>query len=284
MNLAEAHRFGLQQIREAARHTIAGQDREAARLADVEALDVAGHDARLYRPHGIKLGSPLIVYFHGGGFVFGGLDTHEALCQRLAHHAGALVLSVSYRLAPEHPFPAQLEDAHAAVAWALEHARGLGADPRKVALSGDSAGAYISIASAREYPGMICGLILLYPLLQLDDDAWSKAMLENLRGLGRMAVKFIQKELAADAIPSLMDAADRSSPPMVLFPGGLLDPVRPDALTFARRAASMGATCEVIDGPGHRQVHGFLNFTHLVPDARAVIEEVGAAAKKLMFA
>jgi len=102
--------------------------------------------ARLYVPASSARPRPLVVYFHGGGFFSGDLDTHDVMVRRLANLSGASVLSVGYRLAPEHPFPAGLEDCYAAVAWAAEHASALGIDPDRLATAGDSAGANLSAA------------------------------------------------------------------------------------------------------------------------------------------
>src|SRR5262249_2605749 len=102
--------------------------------------------ARLYVPASSARPRPLVVYFHGGGFFSGDLDTHDVMVRRLANLSGASVLSVGYRLAPEHPFPAGLEDCYAAVAWAAEHGSALGIDPDRLATAGASAGPNLSAA------------------------------------------------------------------------------------------------------------------------------------------
>jgi acetyl esterase len=134
------------------------------RVGSVRDLEIAGGlRARHYAPvHGE--GAPLTVYFHGGGFVIGDLDTHDEPCRILCRHAGIHVLSVEYRLAPEHPFPAALDDAAAALAWAQTNAATLGADPRCVSIGGDSAGANLSAVvsiNSRERPPV--AQLLIYP-------------------------------------------------------------------------------------------------------------------------
>src|SRR5262249_56989958 len=104
--------------------------------------------ARLYRPQSApEHGGPLLVYFHGGGFVIGDLEINDALCRRLASAAALSVISVHYRLAPEAPYPAQLDDTLAAMRWLAAHAAELDLDPDCIAISGDSAGAYLAIAA-----------------------------------------------------------------------------------------------------------------------------------------
>jgi acetyl esterase len=104
--------------------------------------------ARLYTPADTTTPSGLLVYFHGGGFVIGDLETHDAHCRRLAHASGQRVLAVDYRLAPEHPFPAGHDDALAATRWAFDHAAELGADPARIGVGGDSAGGNLAASIA----------------------------------------------------------------------------------------------------------------------------------------
>ena len=105
--------------------------------------------ARHYRPAAGDRPAPLVVFYHGGGFVFGDLDTHDAACRLIARDAGVHVLAVDYRLAPEHPAPAAVDDALAAYRWAREQAGELGADPGRVAVAGDSAGGCLAAVVTR---------------------------------------------------------------------------------------------------------------------------------------
>jgi acetyl esterase len=120
------------------------------RVDEVEVPGAAGPlAARLYSPAGVPSPAPLLVYLHGGGWVVGDLDTHDQPCRFLAQHVGVRVLSVDYRLAPEHPFPAAVDDSVAAIRHAIEEAERFGADPARVAVGGDSAGGNLAAAAAR---------------------------------------------------------------------------------------------------------------------------------------
>src|SRR5205085_10003423 len=137
-------------------------------LASVEELTVAGSiRARLYVPFGVAQSSPLLVFFHGGGFVVGDLNTHDNSCRLLASRAGVRVLAVDYRLGPEHRFPAAADDALEAFRWVRDHAAELGADPRRVAVGGDSAGGNLAAGVAQAVRGSVgpAFQLLVYPLL-----------------------------------------------------------------------------------------------------------------------
>ncbi len=134
------------------------------KVASVREIEIAGGlHARHYAPLR-GAGAPLMLYFHGGGFVIGDLDTHDEPCRILCRTAGIHVLSVEYRLAPEHPFPAAIDDATAALAWTQANAASLGADPRRVSIGGDSAGANLSAVAclaSRDKPPV--AQLLIYP-------------------------------------------------------------------------------------------------------------------------
>ena len=121
-------------------------------IGEVQERTVRGAEgplpARLYVPTGAPAVTPLLVFFHGGGMIYGDLDSHDAVCRYVAEHSGVRVLAVDYRLAPEHPFPAGVDDASAAYAWIAERAADFGADPSRIAVGGDSAGGYLAAATA----------------------------------------------------------------------------------------------------------------------------------------
>ena len=281
-----SHRWGLRQVRAAGRAALAGHDRNVPPLERIEAVVIAapGRDlpARMYVPTGAATPGPLLIFFHGGGFIVGDIETHDALCHRLVSASGVRVLSVEYRLAPEHPYPAQVEDAHDAAVWVFDNAEALGVDAEAVALGGDSAGGYMAVAASLTLGGRIKAQLLLYPLLQLDDEVWARSVFTDSRIVGRVAVQYIRAQLAAAnaGAPSLLGTAAASAPPTFVVTGGVLDPVRPDALDYVRSLEAVGAACVLKQYSG--QLHGFLNLTHVSKVARQAIEEIGSVFGEAM--
>jgi len=142
--------------REAGRAEAATHHKEP--VSHIEDVDAGGVPARLYVPEGADLGETLIVHLHGGGFVFNDVEVHDAPCRRLVNRTGRAVLSVDYRLAPEHPFPAAVEDTDAVLRWAGERAT-------NVVAHGDSAGGNLALVGALRNPGLVAALVLVYPFI-----------------------------------------------------------------------------------------------------------------------
>ena len=263
---------------------IAGDDP----VAEVRDLRVADLPARLYVPSACRGAGPhpTLLFLHGGGFVYGDLDSHDAPCRLLASEAGVRVLAVDYRLAPEHRFPAAHDDAWAAYRWLLEHADEVGADTTRLAVGGDSAGANLAaataLAAARE--GLPLALqLLVYPGTDALRDT------ESLRLFGEgfyLTQGFI--DLAADAYyphlsqderrdPRLSPAyadldavADRLAPVFLCTAG--FDPLRDEGEAYARRLEEAGVAVEV--RRFEDQIHGFLNMTGAGRTPRAAVIEI----------
>jgi acetyl esterase len=282
------HLQGLRGLRAALSSPPLRTDRGAPAMETRELAIAAGPvslPARLYRPAQAYAAGPALVFFHGGGFVICDLETHDALCRRLAAAAGLRVISVAYRLAPEAPFPAQLEDGEAAVRWVMSEAAELGADPARILVGGDSAGGYIAVAAAAklnaERPGAVSGQLLIYPLLELDDAAWASSLFAHSRIVGRAAVGYIraQLKLGDTAGSSLVDIDPSPLPPTLIATGGALDPCRPDGRKLAARLQGAGKPVTLLEFP--RLPHGFASLTAVSLAARRAVGEIGEAMARL---
>jgi acetyl esterase len=274
----------LAQTRRSLRTLLAVPAARAKGLARVEDIEIAGPAgplrARCYEAEGAGE-QPLLVYFHGGGFVCGDIDTHDSVCSWLAQSSQGRVLSVGYRLAPEARFPAQLEDTRAAVAWAFDNTARLGATPGKLALGGDSAGAYVASTMALEInrarPGAIVLQVLLYPLIHVQDSLWADEELRNFRFLGRVACLYIARSLGAEALPSLLDVDVSAAPPTIVAGGGPMDPVRNDVKAYVEHLCKAGVCVSERKYPV--LMHGGLNFTAYSKTATSALQEVGALVR-----
>ncbi|OQW60671.1 MAG: hypothetical protein A4S17_10335 [Proteobacteria bacterium HN_bin10] len=275
-----AERAILEQTRRGLRTLLAVPAARAGGLARVKDIEIAGPAGPLrarYYQAADALDTPLMLYFHGGGFVCCDIDTHDSICSWLAKSSQGRVLSVGYRLAPETPFPGQIEDVRAACAWAFQNAQSFGAKSHQIALAGDSAGAYLAATMALEInratPGAVALQVLLYPLVHVRDSLWADEELRNFRFLGRVACLYIARSLGAEALPSLLDVDLSAAPPTIVAGGGPLDPVRNDAkaLIDALRRAGVRVT----EKKYPVLMHGGLNFTAYSKTATTALQEVG---------
>jgi acetyl esterase len=242
---------------------------------------------RVYQPPGASLAEgaarPLVVYFHGGGFVFGNLDLGNWICGTVADRVGAVVVSVDYRLAPKHRFPAAVEDAYAGLAWAAENAAGLGADG-PVGVMGESAGATLAavaclIAKERGGPAL-AHQALIYPAADMTGALNVAASQSNAPFLsaGEMAA-YNRLYLGPDgdaahpwASPLL--AADHQGLPPALIQVGEHDPLRDSGERYAATLRAAGVPVKLTEYPG--MPHGFVNFPGLSRGAGQAMAEVCA--------
>lgn len=282
-------RHGLPATRGLIRRMHVGLDKVAADRCPSRDLQVEGAKgllaARLYSPDGVTDGGPLMVFFHGGGFVLCDLDSHDALCRRLAAAAGMRILSVDYRLAPEHRFPAMHRDAEAAYAWARARAGELGVDPDRIGLGGDSAGGHIAAWLALHGDSRPAFLTLIYPLLDVDEAQWIGSPMRDLRFLGRLAVGFIRSQIedfeaegGSLADFRITDGDLAKLPPTVLVEVGL-DPLRPGIKAFGEKVRAAGVPIETLFWGG--LAHGALNFAYLSKQAAQAVDDTGAALRRL---
>jgi len=260
-------------------------------VARVEQVAIPGPagtvDARLYVPSTPGGPSPLLVYFHGGGWVIGGLDTHDDPCRFLAAHSGARVLSVGYRLAPEHPFPAAVEDALAAYEWAADNCEKLGADPARIGVGGDSAGANLSAATcltARDADLPLPKMqLLIYPVTETAGTARSRQTFAEGFMLTRDDMDWFEDHYLPPGVDrddprvALLNAPDLSGLPPAYIATAGFDPLRDEGEEFAERLRDAGVQVALRRHPG--LIHTFLNLTAICPTARAAMLEAAGALR-----
>jgi acetyl esterase len=261
---------------------------DAPRLYEIRALKVEGAigplDARLYVPFAAGVGAgPGLVYFHGGGFVVGDLESHEMLCRRLAAAGPVRVLSVAYRLAPEHRFPCAVDDALASTRWAFAHADQIGFDPDHIAVGGDSAGgtlaAVVSQTFKREAGPRLAAQMLIYPCTQMIQMTPSQVRLRQGYLLTQAAQDFFKdkylgcRDDAYDVRCSPLIADDLAGlPPTYLVTAGF-DPLFDEGKAYGDKLAACGVYVAYRNYP--TQVHGFFNMTAVSSAAREAIESAG---------
>ncbi|MDP3632979.1 alpha/beta hydrolase [Phenylobacterium sp.] len=257
---------------------------------DVTASDIKvdGADgqvpARLYVPAGAPAVTPLLVYYHGGGFAIGDLETHDGHCRRMAAYAGVRVLAIDYRLAPEHPFPAGHDDCLAATKWAFDHASEIGVDPTRIAVGGCSAGgnlaASISVDMKNDPQRKIAFQLLLYPGIWPDEETQSRKDLDG-PVLTKAAIAWFDKCLAALGHPqahrAMLGAADvAGTPPALVITAGY-DPLKDEGRDFAARLNAAGVKATHKEYPD--MVHDFLIMGDVSPAIDIAAHEIAAQLK-----
>ena len=247
---------------------------------------------RVYTPIRASAASlPGLVFFHGGGFVLGDLETHDGLCRALANESGCRVVSVDYRLAPEHPFPAAVEDCIAATEWIAANAAEFGVDRARLAVGGDSAGGNLAavvalVAKQRGAPKLLFQL-LIYPVAQLGG-AETVSMRENGKGyfLEKASMEWFTKLYCPDAsqrtdprLSPLLARDVTGLPPAYVVTAGF-DPLRDEGKAYADKLDAAGVPVTYVNYPG--MVHGFFAFRGLVPKAREAVAAAAAAVRTAM--
>lgn len=243
--------------------------------------------ARLYTPENLPAGSPLLVYFHGGGWVVGDLDSHDNLCRFLAKHSGVRVLSVDYRCAPEAPFPAAVDDAIAAFDYAIEHAESWGADPSAIALGGDSAGGNLAAVVAhqasltdRPKPAF---LLLFYPAVDASRRRRSRELFGEGLLLSDDEITWFIDQYCPD-VPTRLDprlsvllADDLTGLPATYVATAGFDPLRDEGEDFAARLTA--SDVPVVLRRHDDLVHGFADILGVGRVFREAVHEAAGALR-----
>jgi acetyl esterase len=222
-----------------------------------------------------------LVWFHGGGFVLGSIESHDGLCRALAAQAGVVVVSIDYRLAPEHRFPAGVEDAIAATRWVLDLSEELGIDPHALAVGGDSAGGNLAAVVAQSLRGgspPLAFQLLVYPATDATCREPSHRLFQDGFVLTERDIAWFLEQylpdprLASDPRVSPLFAEDLTGLPPALVVTAGFDPLRDEGRRYAERMRQSGVTVEHIGSEG--SLHGFLNTAGAVREASRVLKLV----------
>ncbi|MGX9424693.1 MULTISPECIES: alpha/beta hydrolase [Bradyrhizobium] len=269
---------------------------EPPELAQVEPLSIpAPHGtipARVYRPKKLRQKdglSPALVFFHGGGWVIGDLDTHDVVCRKLADEGELIAISVDYRLAPEHKFPAAIDDAIAATKWVAANAKQLGIDAARLCVGGDSAGgnlaAVVAIAARDGNGPAIAGQVLIYPAVDFAMTHPSHSEPETSILLTHSVIRWFRDHYlssAADAHDWRASPARATTliglPPAYVLTAGA-DPLRDEGDEYAERLKAAGVPVTYKHFPG--QFHGFFTMGKLLNQANVAASDIGAWLKQL---
>jgi acetyl esterase len=294
-NVPPLYAMSLTDARAADLASIRGSGGDPEPVHEVAELTITGPGGelpvRLYRPVSERP-LPALLYFFGGGWVLGTIDTADGVSRSLANSSGALVVVVGYRLAPEHPFPAAIDDCYAAVRWVAEHAAEIGADPARIAVGGDSAGGNLAAAVALRARGSgtgdgdggggpaLAGQLLVYPNTdQLADDESMRAMDDPFL-FNHHSVAWYRRHYlaspgdAASPLASPLRAKSLAGLPPALVITAEYDPLRDQGEAYARRLAADGVQVELCRYPG--MAHGFFTMAGTVDASRAAIAQAAS--------
>ncbi|MGW5745493.1 alpha/beta hydrolase [Amycolatopsis sp. NPDC003861] len=289
---AELVRGSVEQSRallDAGRHLVSGKPIEPVSVREVAVPTPDGDlPATLYTPVGLPEGSPLLVFFHGGGWVIGTRSSHDNAVRFLAKHAGVRVLSIEYRLAPEFPFPAATEDALAAFEYAVAEASDLGADPARIAVGGDSAGGNLAAVTAQQAlrrGGPVPAFqLLIYPATDFAQRYRSQDLFAEDLFLTDVHMKWFEGHYVpsgtdlTDPRLSPLRAEDLSGLPPALVVTAGFDPLRDEGEAYAEKLREAGV--EVALRRHEDLIHGFINFTGVGTRFREALAETAGALRQ----
>ena len=265
---------------------------QVAYVADKEYPGPAGpRRFRAYNAHpNDSKPQPALVYIHGGGWCFDDIECHDSICRDLAKQSGVVVFSLDYRLAPEHPFPAGVEDCYAAVQWFHQSAQQLNIDPSRIAVGGDSAGGNLTAAVLRltheRHGASIAFQMLLYPVTEIKPQAPSRTEFGKGYGLDTAIIRWVVSCYAkgqnlSDPLLSPLRAKDVGFLPPTLVLTAEYDPLRDDGKLYADKLQQQGVKCTYKCYEG--MLHGFLNHMYIMP-MDVGVEAMADIAKSLKSA
>jgi len=257
---------------------LAGEKETVFKISEKELMN-EGHSVklRIYRPNnGGK--SPVIIYFHGGWFNAGNLETHDTPLRQLANLSQTVIIAVDYRLAPEYPFPAGINDCECAVKWIIENASLLHLNPNKITIAGDSAGAALATTMARKFRELISAQILIYPVTDnsLKTSSWSEFQngpLLDLKG-GIQAWKWYlpnsEDQNNPDAVPIL--AEDLKNLPPTFIAVAEYDPLKDEGILYAEKlkANDIDVNFKLYKGT----THGFFQMDGFIDDSKILMQDL----------
>jgi acetyl esterase len=279
------HHYGVEEVRELYERSCAANGLSGDVVASVSDLNAWGFAVRVYDPRGVRGPTPAVLFFHGGGWVMGSLSTHDGLCRRLAALTGLPVVAVDYRLAPEYPYPAAIEDSRAALDWLFTAGDVHGLDVTKVVLAGDSAGGQLAASLAienaqRSHPLPVAAQVLVYPIT---DVTMSTSSYERVTE----GFPLVADTMAWFADLYLPEGTDRTSPdisplcsqlPAGLAPAFVLtvenDPLADEGAAYAAAMAQAGAEVHYQHLPGY--AHGVFTSAGRIARGEQKVEEIAA--------
>jgi acetyl esterase len=269
---------------------------DAPEVAAVRDLEARGPDGpiplRYYRPLGSAADAalPVLVYYHGGGWVIGDLDTHDVLCRQLCNQSGCAVIAVDYRMGPEHRFPAAVDDAIAAARWVRANAGALRLDALRMAVGGDSAGANLAAVvalAAREAGDLpLAFQLLIYPAT--DQRRGAPSHTRNGQGylLTRDSMDYFHDHYIADAAQDLdwrasplLHTSHANLPPALVLTAGY-DPLRDEGVQYADKLSAAGNRAALVSF--ERQIHGFITMGRVIDEANVAVQLCAAQLKQAL--
>ena len=271
------------------RNATQAEPRAVAQVQDLQAPGQAGPiPLRLYRPAGLPAAAPVLVYFHGGGWTIGDLDTHDVLCRDLADEGRCVVVSVDYRMGPEHRFPGAVDDALAATRWVMAQAPALGLDARRVAVGGDSAGGNLAAVVALAWrdagePVPLHFQLLIYPATDMRAVAPSHATNGQGYLLTSDTIAYFRSQYVEPAqysdwrVSPLLHGNLAGLPPAMVLTAGF-DPLRDEGRQYADALAAAGTVSQYVCF--ERQIHGFITMGRVIDEANTAVGLCAVALRR----